>query len=128
MAQATARIEQEHIRAMSAERVEASRSHAEMARADKEVLVAQQNGQFKIQELELKREIALLEYSTSQRLSLDQAKMQLAKSQMDNQTKRDLAAAEIQLAQTEGAHDRAHDMSKHATSLVRDEVSTPKTP
>ena len=92
----------------------------------------------------------LLKYANENKLSLDQVKAQLAKSEMDNQTKRQLAAAEIELSRSERAQDRAHesvqnesdrqhdagkhanqlnhDMAKHNTSLVRDELSTPDTP
>ena len=120
MTQASARIEQERVKAQSAERVADAQAQADIARANKDTLIAQQNGDYRMRELELKREIALLEYSNAQRLSLDTAKTQLAKAQMDNQTKRDLAAAEIQLAQSERADDK--------NSLIRDEVSTPVTP
>jgi len=128
MAAASARIEQERIRAATAQTVEASRANAEMARAEKEKEIADQNGQYRVQELMLKKEIALLQYSTQQKINLDQAKVQLAKSSMDNETKRQLAAAEIELARSEGHHDRALDLHKHQTSLVRDEISTPATP
>ena len=139
MASANARIETAKIKAESDAgemqvkarteiMVETSRAHAEAARADKELEIAQQNGQFKIQELQLQKEIAILQYSTQQKISLDAAKAQLAKSAMDNSTKRQLAAAEIQLSQTESAHNRALDLHKHNTSLVRDEISTPNTP
>ena len=128
MASATAKIEGEKIRARSNELVEASRAHAEAARADKEYEIAQQNGQFRIEELRLKKEIALLEYTNQQKQSLDDSKTQLAKSVMDNQTKRQLAAAEIELAKSESNQDRMVDIHKHNTSLVRDEISTENTP
>jgi hypothetical protein len=128
MAMATARIEDSKIRANTSVVVETSRANAEQARAQKELEIAQQNGQMKIQELALKKEIALLDYSNQQKISLDQSKVQLATSQMDNQTKRDLASAEIALSQSESAHDRNLDLHKHNTSLIRDEMSTPNTP
>lgn len=128
MASATAKIEQERIRAQSSQVIQASRASAELARAEKEKEIALQNGQLRIHELEIKRELALLQYANEQKINLDQVKAQLAKSSMDNATKRELAAAEIQLAQSEGHQGRAHDMAKHTTSLVRDEISTPVTP
>jgi hypothetical protein len=129
--QAMARIEQEKIRAMSSAQIQQSRADAELARAEKEREIAQQNGEYRLREMELQRELALLQYANAQKLSLDQVKAQLAKSAMDNETKRQLAAAEIQLASNEGDKDRALDLHKHqnpAPSLVRDEVSTPATP
>lgn len=130
-ANAVARIEQEKIRAASAAQVQASRASAELARAEKEREIAQQNGEYDLRKMELQRELALLEYANEQKLSLDQVKAQLAKSAMDNETKRQLAAAEIQLAANEGDKDRAIDLHKHNTSapsLVRDEITTPNTP
>ena len=129
MAMASAKIEQERIRASTALMVEQSRAHAEMARADKEVMVSQQNGDYNVRRLELEREIALLDYANKEKINLNEAKMMLAKSAMDNRTKRELAAAEIQLAQNENQRDRELDLQKHNTnSLVRDEMSTKVTP
>jgi hypothetical protein len=128
MAQATARIEQERIRANTAQMVEASRSHAEMARADKEILIAQQNGEYDLRKLELQREIALLDYANKEKISINDAKAMLAKSAMDNQTKRELASAEVQLASNENAKNRELDLHKHTTSLVRDQMTNPNTP
>jgi hypothetical protein len=128
MAAASARVEQERIRAKTSQVVEASRASAEMARAEKEQQIAQQNGEYRLKELETQREIALLEYANKEKLSVDAARVALAKSAMDNRTKRELAAAEIQMAQNENAQDRALDLHKHHTSLVRDEMSTPVTP
>ena len=128
MAQATARIEQERIRANTSSSIEASRANAEGARAEKELEIARQNGQFRIKEMELEREIALLKYSTAQNINLDKAKAQLAQSAMDNSTRKQLSEAEIQLATNQSAEDRALDLHKHTTSLVRDEMSTLTTP
>lgn len=127
-ATALARVTQEKIRANTAENVQLARGQAELARADKEQEIAQQNGQYRIQELQLQKEIALLDYANKRQINLDQVKSQLAKSAMDNQTKKELAAAEIALAQSEGSKDRVIDVHKHNTSLIRDEISTDNTP
>jgi hypothetical protein len=123
MAMATARIEQERIRATTAETVEASRAHAEAARADKELEVATQNGQFELQKMQLQRDLAILEYSQKHNLTLEQVKADLAKTAMQEQTKRQLAAAEMQLTQNEGAADRGHDMSKHLQNMQQDQAN-----
>jgi hypothetical protein len=50
---------------------------------------------------------------------------------MQEQTKRELASLETQLAQSEGDKDRAIDLHKHHNpppSLQRDQMSTPNTP
>jgi hypothetical protein len=131
MARATASIEQARIRAHSAELVEASRAHAEAARADKELQIATQNGNFKLQEMQLQRDLAVLEYSAKHNLTLEQVKAELAKTAMQEETKRQLAATEQALAASEGDKNRLLDVHKHHNpppSLVRDEMSTPETP
>lgn len=108
--------------------VETSRANAENSRADKEMAIAQQNGEYKKEELLIKREIAFLEYSNQQKISIDQARAQLAQTAMQEKTRRELGAAEIELAQSEGDKNRGVDVHKHTTSLIRDEISTPNTP
>jgi hypothetical protein len=130
-ANAMANIEREKIRASTAQMVEASRAQAEMSRAEKEQQIAQQNGQFDIQKLQLQKEIELLKYATQERINVRDVQAQLATSAMDNATKKQLAAAEIELNQSEGAHARNHeaiqgtedrslDMGKHLTQLGQD--------
>lgn len=131
MASAMAQVERERIRAVTAERVEASRAHAESARADKEMLIAQQNGEYDLRKLELQRELAILDYANKHQMQLVDVKAELAKTAIQERTKRELAATEVQLAASEGDKDRAIDLHKHhspSPSLVRDEVSTEKTP
>lgn len=128
MASAMANIEREKIRAATAQTVEASRSNAEQARAEKEQQIAYQNGQFEIQKLQLQKELAILQYAHDNQQTLEETKAQLADRVMQEQTKRQLAGAEIELAQNEGHQDRLVDLHKHNTSLVRDEMSTPVTP
>lgn len=128
MAQATARIEQERLRGETAQTIEQSRASAELARADKEQQIAYQNGQFKLQEMQLQKDLALLEYANKNNMQLKDIQAQLAQTAITERTKRELAAAEVTLAASEGSKDRAHDMAKHTTSLIRDEVSTPATP
>jgi len=88
------------------------------------------------EELMLERELALLKYANDQKISLDAVKAQLAKTAMIEQTRKELAAAELQVAQQQAMLDRTHDKIKHnetlrvdtTPSLVRDEVSTSLTP
>lgn len=126
--QADHTIDVENLKAATAIKVQEAKSQAELARAQKDLEIATQNGQFKIKELELQREIALLQYAHEKEMKLNDVKAELAKAAMDSQTKRDLATAEIQLAKNENASNRAVDIHKHNTSLVRDEMSTPVTP
>lgn len=153
MAQATSVIERERIRAESLQSIQASRADTELARMTKEQEIAQQNGQFKLQEMSLQRDLAVLQYAHENQQTLTQVKSDLAQTSMKEQTRRELASAEIQLAVSEGQQNRVVDLNKHATtlqsdqvekakdrgldlhkhthptpSLVRDEVSTPNTP
>lgn len=128
MATASAQIERERLRGQTALIVEQSRAHAEAARADKELEIAQQNGQFKLQEMQLQKDLAVLEYTAKHNITLEQAKVQLAQVSMQEQTKRQLAATEQQLAVNEGDKNRQVDLHKHTTSLVRDTMSNPNTP
>ncbi len=47
-------------------------------------------------------------------------KADLAKTAMQEQTKRQLAQADIALSQSEGRNERAHDMNKHLVALEND--------
>jgi hypothetical protein len=58
----------------------------------------------KAHELEMRREVALMDYANRQKISLDQAKAQLAKTAMQLSTERELNAA-----------NNAHEMRKHRT-------------
>lgn len=128
MMAAQAKIESEKIRAASAENRENSRADAEAARAQSQLLIAQQNGELRIKELELEREIAILKYTSEQKISLADAQVQLAQRAITERTKRELGAAEIELAVSEGDKDRGVQMNTHPKSLVRDEMTTGVTP
>ena len=119
---ASARIMQERIRAEAAASVQQSRADAELARAEKERQIAAQNGQFRLQELAMERELALLKYANEQKISLDNVRGQLARAAIDSQTKRELSAAEIELVQSEGSQDRAVDLTKH--QFMRSNIDT----
>ena len=57
--------------------------------------------QARMAELNVKRELALLEYATSQKMSLDRVKADLAKTAMTLRTQRELAGADRQLRAAE---------------------------
>lgn len=128
MAMATGKIEQERIKAQTAENVEASRANAENMRAEKELEIARQNGEFKIQEMQLQERLALLQYAHENQQTLAQVKADLAQTAIESATKKELAAAEIQLAQSEGNKNRGVDLHKHTASLINDQMSTNVTP
>jgi hypothetical protein len=105
-----------------------SRIRAEELRATTQasIVKAEQNNdnqQF-MMEMELKRELAMLEYANREKVSLDAVKAALAGKAMDSRTKKELVAAEIAFAASQDDKSRAD----AADSLERDEMSTPTTP
>ncbi len=120
MAMASARIAEARIHAASAETIEASRSQAELAYARTEQEMAQQNAAAKQQEMRDQRDMLILKYSLQNNLTLEQVKADLAKTSMQEQTKRQLSASELQLQANQNAEDRNHDMAKHVSSLIVD--------
>lgn len=114
---AQARIMDAQIKARSAETIEQTRAQAEQAYASTEAQIARDNHNATLQELQMKRELALLEYANQQKMTLDDTRAQLAKTAMIEQTRRQVAAADMQARQTEGQMDRDHDMTKHLTTL-----------
>lgn len=96
----------------------------------------------KMEELKIKRELAMLEYAMQERVSLEKVKADLARTAMVEGTRKELAAAELALAREVGMHDRTHEKIMHnedlgkdmkmtpgnSPSVIRDEVSTSVTP
>lgn len=104
----------------------------------------EQDGVFKMRQLELTREIALLEYATKQNINLSQVKAELAQTAMRLQTEKELAgtAASMQQAEsldearqsavdtaTQHAHERIMQAQEHAHDLhvanLKPEVQLP---
>lgn len=73
----------------------------ELAYADKQQQMAAQNDNATLQELQLKRELALLDYANKNQMNLDAVKAELAKTAMIEGTKRQLAQVDQQAAHTE---------------------------
>jgi len=71
-----------------------------------------------MEELKIRRELAILEYANKKEITLEQLRVELAKSTQVQQTKRDLAQAELEVAVSEGRHDRTHDRIKHVDDLT----------
>ena len=113
MAAAQARIEEARIRASAAQSVEAARGQTELEYAQTEAQIARDNAQMDIRKLELQERLAMLTYANQRGMALDQIKADLAKSQQDNATKLQLAAAQNELHASEGRHDRTHDLVKN---------------
>lgn len=126
MATASARIEEARIRANSAETVQMARSQAELAYAETEAQMARDNAHARLVELQLKRDLAILDYTSKHNLTLEQTKAELAKTAMQETTKRQVAAVEAQVAVNEGHAGRQHDLNKvavDAQSVAEPEVA-----
>jgi hypothetical protein len=125
---ANAKLQEADMRAKSAEQVATIRAKTEMSHIEVERQIAADNANARHQERMDERELLLLKYSLENKMTLDQVKVDLAKTSMLDETKKQLAAAEIQLAESEGDKDRMVGMHQHNASLVRDEIATEKTP
>lgn len=125
---AQAKIAQERIRADTALQIQESRANTDMAKLETQREIAFKDEQLEIAGLQLRLQLAQLESANRYKMQLDQVKADMATSAMDNETKRQLAAAEIQLAQSQSALDRDSDMHNNTVSLIRDEISTNTTP
>ncbi len=105
----------------------------------------QADAEFKLQELQVRRELALLEYANKKELTLEQVKAGLAETTIKENTRKELAAAELMVSQRENMLERTHDKGKHDVklpalgnivpgvgsinnSVVRDEMTTNTTP
>lgn len=119
-ATAMARIEAERIRATSQENIEASRAASEAAYAQTEAQIARDNAAARHQEIMDKRELAILQYALANKQTLEQVKADLAKTAMQEQTKRLLAGVDTALQQSENREQRSHDMAKHVITVQND--------
>ncbi len=116
-AAAMARVESEKIRAQSEMDIESSRANAEFRYAQTERQIALDNAAAEIQKMRDQRDLLILEYSLKNNLTLQQVKAELAKTAMQEQTKRDLAAAEATLQQNQTHEDRAADVKSGLPTL-----------
>lgn len=112
-----ARIQQEQIRARTTQMVETNRLNIERERS-----------QIELAKIQAEREMQMFRYANDKNMTLDQVKAELAKSAMQEQTKRELAAAEIDLARTENDKDRAAKAQTPNVNLQRDMMTTRETP
>ncbi len=111
-ATAMARIEVAKIQAESRESVEANRSQAELAYAETERAMAHDNAQARHMERQDMLQLEVIKYANQQRMSLEQVRADLAKTAMQETTKRQLASATLAVQQSEGAQNRAASGSK----------------
>lgn len=111
-AAASAKITEAHVRAESDQSIAQLRAQTELAYAQNEAQMSRDNANAKMEELRMTERLALLKYANDNKISLDTVKAQLAKSQMDNQTKIQLQQTQLELDQVENDKNRQHDLNK----------------
>jgi hypothetical protein len=108
-----------NIRAQASLQTAEAREQGELAFANAQAQMARDNSIAKLkememkyrasrEELELKRDLAILEYANQQKMTLDAVKADLAKTSMIEETKRQVAAAKLQADADEKDKDRLH--------------------
>lgn len=85
------------IRADAQLRSAESREKTELAFVDAQAQMARDNAIARVKELETKRDLEILKYANDQKVSLETAKSQLAQTALIEETKRQIAAAKIEL-------------------------------
>ena len=127
---ANAMLQVAQIRAGAAQQVAGAKVQGEVAYAGKMQEIEFQNAAARRQEAQDKLQLAMLQYAHEQKMSLEQVQAELAKTAMQERTKREVAAAGNQLRENEGHHDRAHDanMASHQAALDYQQPTDPGTP
>jgi hypothetical protein len=90
-----------------------ARQEGEIAYAQTEAQMAHDNHMMRLQELQLQRDLAILQYVQQHKITIEQAKADLAKTAMQEETKRQVAAVEATLAQNEHHSRVAMDIATH---------------
>ena len=126
MAIASARIESARIQAESRERQEQIRTQRDLAYVEREQQIAADNAAARHQERQDQLQLAMLKYANDNKTTLATIQAELQKTSLQESTKRQLAAAQIALNQSEAHQDRLVDVHKHQTKLIADQ--TPPAP
>ena len=116
---AQAMLQVAQVRAGAAQQVAGAKVQGELAYAGKMQEMEEQNARARAQESQDKLQLAMLQYAHEQKMSLEAVQASLAKTAMQERTKRELAAATMQLRQSETAADRTHqlDVATHNAAL-----------
>ena len=111
-------IQLESQRAQTQVSVEQSRSRTEEIYASTEAQMVRDNHASRVVELQWKERMALLDYANKRNLSIEQVQADLAKVRMQEQTKRELAAINMQVSAVEGDAKRQHAAQMQHLSLA----------
>jgi hypothetical protein len=109
-----AKIEEANVKANAALQVARAKVEGELAYAEKMREIEAQNAQARAQERQDQMQLAILEYATQQKISLEQVKADLAKTAMVEATKRQVAAVEAQIRTNEHRDGIAHEANQNA--------------
>lgn len=107
---AQTQLEIANIRAGAVLKTAGIRQQGEVAYAQTEAQMAHDNNVSDLQKLQLQRDLAILQYAQQHQLTLEQIKADLAKTQMQESTKRQLAGVEATLKTNEGHANRMHEL------------------
>lgn len=113
VAQIRAGAQQQIAQARVAGEIQYAQAESEMAQADAQAKTqqTQMNNEAKAQERQDQLQLAMLQYAHEQKMSLQEVQAELAKTAMIERTKRELAATDLALKQSEGHKDRMHELN-----------------
>jgi hypothetical protein len=100
------------IKAQAQAQAAQARVQGELSFAQAQAQMARDNAIAKVKELEMKRDLAIMQYAHEQKLSLDQVKAQLAQTSMIEETKRQIAQAKLEMDSLEGDKSRLHEATQ----------------
>lgn len=115
-------IQLEAQRAQTQVAVEQSRSRTEQTYAATEAQMVRDNHASRVVELQWKERMALLDYANKRNLSIEQVQAEMAKVQMQEQTKREMAQTQLQMAALENERGRQHDLNMHTLNRAAQEA------
>jgi len=105
--------------------IEQTRAQAEIAYANTEAQMAKDNQAGDVLKLQMQERLAMLTYANQHQMTIQQINAELAKVQMQEQTKRELAQTELQMAAMENERSRRHDINMHHLQTVTDAANPP---
>lgn len=115
---ANALLQVAQVRAAAVKESADAKVQGELAYANKMAEIERDSHVTEIQKIQMQRELAILQYTQQHNLTLEQVKAQLAQTAMQEQTKRQVAAVEAQLAQNQHHSSLAVDVHKHAVDTA----------
>lgn len=116
---ANALLQVAQIRAQAVKESADAKVQGELAYADKMAAIEHDANVSETQKIYMQHQLAILQYTMQHNLTLEQVKAQLAQTAMQEQTKRQVAAVDAQLAQNQHHASLAVDVHQHAVDAAR---------